>query len=1026
MVLRASGRLPDITRMYEAAAAAVAPRGGELALVLQHEVFGAHVREQNFLKQQQVALKLSKAAPAAATAVGCGNDAAGAGGVSGERYGWWVVLSILLQARAALRVRTTRVAAPAGQVPPNAMDPEKMLALAEGMVARQVAKDGRLEGYEALMVYVDVLLAQGKTVEALSLVSGPLGASALRLPAERLQLRAVLSALSGDLEAASELLREGLTLNPDDWGALLLLLDCMLPGTAASVTRGSHPLILISGGLAEQLPPRAVPLPPGECEEVEEVLPDGGQGRERGMGDWVWGGGGGTIGPGYCCIVCVRVGIVEMSDQASASGDDGGGGGGGGKAMTMRGPHLALVDLASRRHRAAVSAGLDGGDYDTETAVVDAVLSYYRKYGSLVSCAVDLRTYVSQLSIGAARRLEEGLRESENAAADGREGAAGNGGSAAAASLASLRRRVCAAQIGDDLGLPRLESCEEGVELSRMLLELYGTAQPLQAGLDERERGAADELPVLAAAALATSAGLANSDAAAVPYMLAAYGALSEAVRVRPYGAAMRISMAALASLLAAPAAAAAHMYKLDIKHIQMDTLGAHLLLPPLLTWPHGSAAAAAAATAAEPSSSGSTGDGPGHSSSSSSPSQQQQQQQLLQKVLKDTRALFDDHARDMGESLFTAYGHGMYTKVLEFTAFRERLAAAHTLALARAESSVLDCLRGAGGGGPAAAATAGNSGHSSSSSSATARGAGAATGAAAATEGLVTAEAMRTAAVAAAGQLNPDNIPSADTLRFNWDLSTRPTWLPPGMAGPSAAVLNLREAVGKLAGLMGPEQAPSPGGPSSAAASAASTAEDGGGACTKEECTTVGPIDLRRLDVKLYSAALALQVLYDSLARALDEALGGSVASLCSECERMGRRGSLLRHLAAVEVATLKVMRKRKAKGGPAPAEGATNAVQQHLQLLGHAVAAAAGELGAAAGELAAALTAALGTGGGSPACVSAAVEQAVRFLKSQGHAAAAVSESATSSLESLIREQRLTVASIARQAAALAAALR
>ncbi len=44
MVLRNCSRFADITRMYETAAAAVAPRGGELALVLQHEVFGSHVR----------------------------------------------------------------------------------------------------------------------------------------------------------------------------------------------------------------------------------------------------------------------------------------------------------------------------------------------------------------------------------------------------------------------------------------------------------------------------------------------------------------------------------------------------------------------------------------------------------------------------------------------------------------------------------------------------------------------------------------------------------------------------------------------------------------------------------------------------------------------------------------------------------------------------------------------------------------------------------------------------------------------
>lgn len=107
-----------------------------------------------------------------------------------------------------------------------------------------------------------------------------------------------------------------------------------------------------------------------------------------------------------------------------------------------------------------------------------------------------------------------------------------------------------------------------------------------QEDLDSRERGAADELPALAAAALVSAAGAAASDAEAVPFMLAAYGTLADALRDRPYGAAMRIAAAELAALLAAPAAAAAHVYKLDVKHIQLDTLASHLLLPPLLTWP--------------------------------------------------------------------------------------------------------------------------------------------------------------------------------------------------------------------------------------------------------------------------------------------------------------------------------------------------------------------------------------------------------------------------------------------------------
>ena len=66
-----------------------------------------------------------------------------------SKHVWWISLSILLQARAALRgVATT------------ALEPIKLIQLAETMIVRQSAKDGRLDGYEALLVFLDVLLAQ--------------------------------------------------------------------------------------------------------------------------------------------------------------------------------------------------------------------------------------------------------------------------------------------------------------------------------------------------------------------------------------------------------------------------------------------------------------------------------------------------------------------------------------------------------------------------------------------------------------------------------------------------------------------------------------------------------------------------------------------------------------------------------------------------------------------------------------------------------------------------------------------------
>ncbi|KAG2494621.1 hypothetical protein HYH03_007140 [Edaphochlamys debaryana] len=1063
MVMRAGGRLSAITKMYEAAAATAAaagPAAAEMAINLTHEVFGAHVRECSYVKQQQVALKLTKAAAAAAAfsptgGFGFTNHPTGPG-VPGElRYSWWVVLSILLQARAALKAAASGRPAPPGQVPPVALEPSKLLALAEGMVARQASKDKRLEGYEAAMVYVDLLLAQGKAADALALVSGPLGESALRMPGERLQLRAALAAAAGDPGAGAALLAEGLRANPDDWGALCLLLDCLLPGTAPGAQSSGHffpqhPLLLISGGLAEQLPPRGAPLPedggasPEAFERAEALIQE--------------------------LVALSRQGGPEGA-PASASAP------GGGRAMTMRGPDLALVELAARRHRACPTPASEG-------AVAAAVLQYFKRYGSLVSCAVDLRPYVSALSEAAAERLAADVAA---AAAEGPAAAEG-GSSPNAAALAALRRRVCAAQVRDDCGLPRFPSAAAAVAEAGALLATFRQAQPLQEGLDERERGAADELPPLAAAALVTAAALAPSDSAAVPYLLSAYVMLTDVVRRRPYSGAARIAAASIAGLLAAPAAAAAHLMKLDIKHIQMDTLGSHLLLPPLLAWPDTSAPAAGAAPGGVPEAAPAPDRSP------------------LARALRDTRALFEDHGRDAGETTFTAYNHGMYTKVLEFGAFRERLAAAHSLDLVRAEAALAEALRAGGGGGGGGEASGGSGG----------------------------GEALRAAAVAAAEALPVEELPTADALRFNADLACRPTWLPPCPAGPSLQpsswwraravgapteggqpstvngqgygrrwwtptaaaegtapeaaawrrgaaaaaahrwllphaiagalgasgpkVLPLRDAVERMRALL-PDPTPAPG-----------AAAGGGPAGARDPDAAV-----RGLDAQLYGAALAVQDALSSLSAAVGgaadapasaaaasdvspaDAASSAAAALTAltaaarqaasaaaddvsaaaaaaaaggcggflACGGLGLAAHLLREPLAVAAACLqswqasvKALRKRRAK-----AAAADGSVDGAVSALADALTAAAAELAAAVGACGDALAAATqaAAAAGEPAAAAGA---AVQYLLDQGHGPI-LGDAPPSPLEPLAREQRAVLAALSRQAAALAAAL-
>ena len=93
----------------------------------------------------------------------------------------------------------------------------------------------------------------------------------------------------------------------------------------------------------------------------------------------------------------------------------------------------------------------------------------------------------------------------------------------------------------------------------------------------------------------------------------------------RPYSSKLRLALCSLYSLLSNPTSAAAHLEKLDIKHIQLDTLSPQHALPALRGFgrPEGGKA-----------------------------------------LLNDILELYDDHRKDRGDTIFMAYQHCSYTKV--------------------------------------------------------------------------------------------------------------------------------------------------------------------------------------------------------------------------------------------------------------------------------------------------------------------------------------------------------------------------
>ncbi|KAL3616220.1 hypothetical protein CASFOL_039610 [Castilleja foliolosa] len=167
IVFQRLDHLDKATSCYEHACRTY-PNNLELLMGL----FNCYVREYSFVKQQQIAIKMYKAA-------------------GEERFLLWAVCSIQLQ-----------VCCGNGG--------EKLFQLAEGLLKKHIASHG-LHEPEALNVYVSLLEQQCKYGDALEILSGNLG-SLMMIEVDKLRLQGRLLAKSGDYAAAADIFQKVLEL----------------------------------------------------------------------------------------------------------------------------------------------------------------------------------------------------------------------------------------------------------------------------------------------------------------------------------------------------------------------------------------------------------------------------------------------------------------------------------------------------------------------------------------------------------------------------------------------------------------------------------------------------------------------------------------------------------------------------------------------------------------------------------------------------------------------------------------------
>eukprot|EP00803_Ostreobium_quekettii_P004295 evm.model.scf_292.2 EVM.evm.TU.scf_292.2 scf_292:7318-20147(-) len=598
MVYRSVEKLGCLTEAYEAACQKQ-PKDYDLLVGL----FGCYVREDNFPKQQLVAMQIHKL------------------GAYPVRYFWWAVISLVLQAWGEL----SGVPSPLGCV--------TSLKLAKSMVSKHLKMSGAYDGFESLLLYLDILYCQDQPEGVPELLESKL-ASLCPQSSDRLRLQAQHCIRTGDLKAAASKLTQILRTDPDDWYAFILCMDCLLPSTCPKgVSSQWAEMFVESCQMAKRLEDScsADQAGPGQVEDddpkaAEAVVDLVASRVGEGMGSQEGANGenGGTSGDASSQGKEDKEGIRER--HKLGEGKDTG---------LLRRRALADLEFSARKVKM--------GQQDHEQ-LADVLLNAFRQVGVHRSCAADLQTYVQMLNPDSGASLATKVMTTVS---DLVREANAEGDDSACAS--KLTHALTGHKMFMDLGMPGVNTPEASASYARDVLGLFDASIPHLSALDNRELGPADDAVSVACAALMAAQRMQPTKDLNV---WKAAAVVNAGVSHRPFNPRLVLDLCALFSLLGAPRLAAKHLQRLEVKYIQLDTLASHFSLPVLL-----------------------------------SNCCHKEASELVLEML----ALFQGHQRDAGETLLMAYQKGTYTKVLEFIAFKERLELSHSHYLAQVEKQMLE-----------------------------------------------------------------------------------------------------------------------------------------------------------------------------------------------------------------------------------------------------------------------------------------------------------------------------------------------
>lgn len=544
LALKGMGQHQKVAKIYEKA-----HKGNPNDPELQRKLFSSYVSCGDTVRQQQMALKLYKAS-----------------GGKNEKFLFWAVASLVLQYEYTQK--------------------EHFLLIAKTMVEKHAAHS-RLQLADSLVLFIEILSKLKMWDTALDTLSEN-GERLIKMDYERKILEIDLFRAGGRLDRAKESLEAYLIKSPDDWNALLKLMDIVIP-----------------------LPSRIVQFENLSNHPAGRLQKEGTESTAEGPSS---------------SLMCF---LDNLNEETKAR-----------PGHVTRGPQLALCEvkkrmiLQSRKHE-------DGKVDSIVPELVDRIVDYWSRFGSLACCPLDLSPYCRILHPASATALKEKMSEAFPLVTDDltREEA--------------LKFEASMLQIEYLSGYVANLEPENILSWAKQVMAKYEEATSLIGPRDPREFDFADVFPSLAAGSLVQCCRKfyrEHSTLDSFACLVSAILNLRTGVDRAPFNAEMQLALCGLYGILNCLRDVEKAWNKLEIKHVQYESVASHHLLP-LLT------------------------------SSCSTSGTKPHLKRLLE--------FHEGQVQNIGDSISQAMEDGNFSKAIEFWKFSERLKASFNLAAAKSEQVI-------------------------------------------------------------------------------------------------------------------------------------------------------------------------------------------------------------------------------------------------------------------------------------------------------------------------------------------------